>query len=201
VVILLHPPDASSLLSAAAALDAADRALLDLWCVRRLTDDRLEAMSGVGADRLRARRERIFTRLAELQDLDADQVSEALTALAGMTPVATAPASGLLLGPAAARMAARRPGLHLGPAAARLGNPPSPAGAPAPSTPDHARRPARPARRRHRRAVGGAVAAVCLAIGIAAFASQRADARSASMHSVSAGALRAHRTAPARPHI
>ncbi|MHB1833629.1 MAG: hypothetical protein ACYCXW_01560 [Solirubrobacteraceae bacterium] len=222
MVVLLQPPDASSLLSAAGALDEADRALLDLWCVRRLSDDRLEAMSGVRADRLRARRERICARLAQLHGVDSDQVSEALAALAAAAPAnhpgsvlgpaaarISAPLPGMLLGPAAARMAAPRSGAFLGPAAARMAagcadaasaaghEPAQPTAVPAASTPAPRAR-----SRRHRRAVGGAVAAVCLAIGIAAFASQRADARSASPRPVSAGsALAAPRPGSARPRI
>jgi Anti-sigma-K factor rskA len=61
------------LIDAAAHLEAADRALLNLWVNRGLDDERLTALTGMTIDALQARRDKIVTQLAAalgLPDLD-----------------------------------------------------------------------------------------------------------------------------------
>lgn len=61
------------LIDAAAQLDAADRALLNLWVNRGLDDKRLTELTGMSVAALQARREKIVTRLAAalgLPDVD-----------------------------------------------------------------------------------------------------------------------------------
>jgi hypothetical protein len=132
------------LINAAATLDAADRALLNLWVNRGFDTNRLAALSGMSPDTLGTRRERIVERLSEELGLPPDHVRVALEDLAASAREAVAaepngasaagrepahapngsmvPAvAGLLLGPGAT---ARTPpvataGLLLGPGAAR----------------------------------------------------------------------------------
>lgn len=81
------------LIDAAAHLDAADRALLNLWVNRGLDDERLTALTGMSIDALQARREKIVTQLAAALGLPDVDVRGALE---GISPeeealVATAP--------------------------------------------------------------------------------------------------------------
>jgi outer membrane biosynthesis protein TonB len=81
------------LIDAAAHLDAADRALLNLWVNRGLDDERLTALTGMSLDALQARREKIVTQLAAALGLPDVDVRGALE---GISPeeealVATAP--------------------------------------------------------------------------------------------------------------
>jgi hypothetical protein len=81
------------LIDAAAQLDAADRALLNLWVNRGLDDERLTALTGMSIDALQARREKIVTQLAAALGLPNVDVRGALE---GIFPeqealVATAP--------------------------------------------------------------------------------------------------------------
>lgn len=52
------------LIDAAAKLDPADRALLNLWVNRGLDDGRLTELTGLSLDALHLRREKIVTHLA-----------------------------------------------------------------------------------------------------------------------------------------
>jgi hypothetical protein len=67
------------LIDAAATLDPADRALLNLWVNRGLSDDRLTALTGMSRETLRARRERIVDRLSAQLGLPASDVRAGLT--------------------------------------------------------------------------------------------------------------------------
>ncbi|MGH2873721.1 MAG: hypothetical protein ACRDL5_14825 [Solirubrobacteraceae bacterium] len=173
------PLERESLLAAAHVLGRADAALVSLWCAHGLADEQIAAMSGVSAERLSSRRERIAPRLATLDALDLDRVRDSLAALA-QPPPAVEPAS------EATPEAAAQQSTHVGadPGSAALAEPASPQ-----------RR-----RRRHRRVLGGAIAALCVALGVTVLATQRADAAPSSGLALSAGALRAFPAAPARPH-
>jgi hypothetical protein len=125
------------LIDAAATLEAADRALLNLWVNRGFDNDRLAALSRMPRDTLDVRRERIVEHLSEELGLPPDHVNEALeelaasareTITAGLNGVGAAQGSGteVVNGAALPVMA----GLLLGPAAARAGAltpPPAPA--------------------------------------------------------------------------
>jgi hypothetical protein len=81
------------LIDAAAHLNAADRALLNLWVNRGLDDERLTALTGMSIDALQARREKIVTQLAAALGLPDVDVRDALE---GISPdeealAATAP--------------------------------------------------------------------------------------------------------------
>jgi len=125
------------LIDAAATLEAADRALLNLWVNRGFDNDRLAALSRMTKDTLDARRERIVEQLSGELGLPPDHVNEALeelaassrdTITAGLNGAAAVPGTGteVVNGAALPVMA----GLLLGPAAARAGAltpPPTPA--------------------------------------------------------------------------
>jgi hypothetical protein len=66
------------LIEAAAALEPADRALVNLWIHRGLDDDRLAALTGMSAVALQARRERILAGLGEQLGQSPDEVLAAL---------------------------------------------------------------------------------------------------------------------------
>ncbi len=223
--------DALWLRESARALDAADRALVDLWCAHGLDDRRIAAMSGVRPERLIARRERIARRLA-LRGLDGELVRGLLASLAegpawraepravaappaptgspipaarAVAPSLPAPTGSLI--PAARAVAPSlpaptRPSI---PAAGGVASSlPDPGQWPAHSVPIPASTPTRlavkaQARRRHRRAFGGAIAAVFLALGIAVLASQRSIAAPAGGRAPGARMVQAPRPAPERP--
>jgi hypothetical protein len=69
------------LIDAAATLDPPDRALLNLWLHRGLGDDRLAALTGMTADAVRRRRERILSDLSAELSLPEQDVADALRAL------------------------------------------------------------------------------------------------------------------------
>jgi hypothetical protein len=71
------------LIEAAAALEPADRALLNLWIHRGLDDERLAGLTGMSVVAVQARRERI---LAELSELLGEPPEDVLTALRAMEP-------------------------------------------------------------------------------------------------------------------
>jgi hypothetical protein len=71
------------LIEAAAALEAADRALLNLWIHRGLDDERLAGLTGMSVVAVQARRERI---LAELSERLGEPPEDVLTALRAMEP-------------------------------------------------------------------------------------------------------------------
>ena len=81
------------LIDAAAHLDAADRALLNLWVNRGLDDERLTALTGMSIDALQARREKIVTQLAVALGLPHVDVRGALEGISPEeeTLVATVP--------------------------------------------------------------------------------------------------------------
>ncbi len=205
--------DALWLRESARALDAADRALVDLWCAHGLDDRRIAAMSGVRPERLIARRERIARRLA-LRGLDGELVRGLLASLAEgpawraePRAVAAPPAPTGSPIPAARAVAPSlpaptRPSI---PAAGGVASSlPDPGQWPAHSVPIPASTPTRlavkaQARRRHRRAFGGAIAAVFLALGIAVLASQRSIAAPAGGRAPGARMVQAPRPAPERP--
>src|SRR5665213_84254 len=66
------------LIDAAAKLDPADRALLNLWVNRGLDDERLTALTGMSIDALQARREKIVAELAAELGLPDEDVRGAL---------------------------------------------------------------------------------------------------------------------------
>jgi hypothetical protein len=70
------------LIDAAARLDPADRALLNLWVNRGLGDERLTALTGMSAETLRARRQNIIDRLAADLGLPEQDVRDALEQIA-----------------------------------------------------------------------------------------------------------------------
>jgi hypothetical protein len=136
VAVAQPPIDVHTLLEAGGQLgEEADRALLSLLCVHRLSEARIASLSGVGADRLRARRERVAALLAAAMGRAGEDVGDALAVLA--------------------------------------------AGAQVPSRPEAASDRGRraPAARRRRRVLGGAIAGLCIALGIVAFTAERAHAR------------------------
>lgn len=70
------------LIDAAAQLDAADRALLNLWVNRGLDDERLTTLTGMSIDALQARREKIVTQLSAalgLPDVDVRAALEGIS--------------------------------------------------------------------------------------------------------------------------
>jgi hypothetical protein len=80
------------LIDATAQLDAADRALLNLWINRGLDDERLTALTGMSIDALQARREKIVTQLSAalgLPDVDVRGALEGFSPEEAMT--ATSP--------------------------------------------------------------------------------------------------------------
>ena len=66
------------LIDAAAKLDPADRALLNLWVNRGLEDERLTALTGMSIDALQARRKKIVAELAAELGLPDEDVHGAL---------------------------------------------------------------------------------------------------------------------------
>jgi hypothetical protein len=66
------------LIDAAAKLDPADRALLNLWVNRGLDDERLTELTGMSIDALHVRREKIVAQLAAELGLPDEDVREAL---------------------------------------------------------------------------------------------------------------------------
>jgi hypothetical protein len=66
------------LIDAAATLDPADRAFLSLWVNRGLDDDRLQTLTGVSAETLDRRRDRIVAQLSEHLGLPEEDVRAAL---------------------------------------------------------------------------------------------------------------------------
>jgi hypothetical protein len=73
---------ASRLNDAAAALDAADRALVNLWVNHGLPDSAVGQMTGMGPETIAERRERIVERLSAELGVTPAQVDEALAASA-----------------------------------------------------------------------------------------------------------------------
>ncbi len=67
------------LIDAAAKLDPADRALLNLWVNRGLDDERLTGLTGMSPEALHGRREKIVARLAANLGLPETEVRGALT--------------------------------------------------------------------------------------------------------------------------
>jgi hypothetical protein len=77
------------LIDAAARLDPAERALLNLWVNRGLDDDRLTALTGLSFDALHMRREKIVARLAGdlgLPDEDVRTALEQISPDAALSP-------------------------------------------------------------------------------------------------------------------
>src|SRR5665213_4245292 len=66
------------LIDAAAKLDPADRALLNLWVNRGLDDERLTELTGMSIDALHARREKIVAQLAAELGLPDEDIRGAL---------------------------------------------------------------------------------------------------------------------------
>jgi hypothetical protein len=66
------------LVDATAKLDAADRALFNLWVNRRLDDERLTTLTGLSIDALNARREKIIAQLAAELGLPDEDIRGAL---------------------------------------------------------------------------------------------------------------------------
>jgi hypothetical protein len=79
------------LIEAAAVLDPADRALLNLWVNRGLHDDRLTDLTGLSGDALHARREHVVRRLAAELGLPVADVRGALDAIAPDDEVLASP--------------------------------------------------------------------------------------------------------------
>ncbi len=130
------------LIDAAATLEAADRALLNLWVSRGFDNARLAALSRMPKDTLDARRARIVEQLSEELGLPPDHVNEALeelaasardTITAGLNGAAATEETGTEAVNGAARPGMA--GLLLGPAAARAGALSPPPAPPAPLTP------------------------------------------------------------------
>src|ERR1700704_6642393 len=76
----------SRLTEATAALEAPDRALLNLWINRGLDDPALAEMTGMTPEAVAARRGRIVQRLSDELSLPADEVAEALGQIAVSSP-------------------------------------------------------------------------------------------------------------------
>jgi hypothetical protein len=76
----------SRLTEATAALEAPDRALLNLWINRGLDDPALAEMTGMTPEAVAARRGRIVQRLSDELSLPADEVAEALGQIAASSP-------------------------------------------------------------------------------------------------------------------
>jgi hypothetical protein len=81
------------LIDAAATLDPADRALLDLWVNRGLDDAALAGLSRLSVGAITARRHTLVERLSTDLELSPEHVNDALQALAaGEQVLATSPA-------------------------------------------------------------------------------------------------------------
>lgn len=76
----------SRLIDASATLDAADRALLNLWVNRGLPDSALAQMTGLGPEAIAARRAGIVEQLSERLGRPPDEVREALAEIATANP-------------------------------------------------------------------------------------------------------------------
>jgi hypothetical protein len=80
------------LIDAAATLDIADRALLNLWLHRGLADERLAQLTGLTVEAVRGRRGRIIAGLSAELGLPEHDVADALRALEPVVPPDPAPA-------------------------------------------------------------------------------------------------------------
>ena len=88
----MQPVNASRLIEAASSMDAADRALLNLWVNHRLPDDAVGQMTGMGPEAVAERRQRIVDRLAKELGVAPEEIASALAPPASGSP--TAPANG-----------------------------------------------------------------------------------------------------------
>jgi len=177
VAVIQPAIDPDTLLQAGSELGAADRALLSLLCVHRLSEARIASLSGIGADRLRARRERVAALLEAALGQPREVVADALAALAAAAEACPAP--GAQAAPAAGAQAAPAEGGNAGPAAGDQATAGA-AGERAAGQVDAAagRRGRRnPPAHRRRRLLGGAIAGLCIALGIVALEAERAHAR------------------------
>lgn len=80
------------LIDAAARLDAAERALLNLWVNRGFDDLALARMTGMDAAAIASRRQRIVAHLSEALGLPADEIRGALTEIAASSAAELGPA-------------------------------------------------------------------------------------------------------------
>jgi len=80
------------LIDAAATLEAAERALLNLWVNRGFDDLALARMTGMDAAAIASRRQRIVAHLSEALGLPADEIRGALTEIAASSAAELGPA-------------------------------------------------------------------------------------------------------------